>query len=990
MVSLTNSGSFSVLGIASADADLAVHQQVRVSGVSQVARGLNALATIDNSGTITVAGSAQGTAVGSVSNYVAASGLNQTAWGPESVVASVDNSGSIDVSARAIGTAETGKATNVAIAGGISQNSLGKDGASSSVTNSGSISVVADAESNGGIVAFAGAYAEGFSQEPLFGTLTATLDNDGDIAVLAGASAVATGGAYASAKATGLHVDAANVVADVLNSGSFTVAASAVASGVSGSAYAFAGGISMTAANHGTSGSFGLISGTIENSGSLKVSAKVDSANSGTVGATATGIFLNSGQIDATVVNTGTILVQAVTANGGDATAYGVHAVNWYDPAVDGDAVFTFTNDGGTIVVRESVDGGTTWQRGNAIDLTEAPNSSVVNLLGDGAIYGNIAIQDGDVINVEDGTTLFDGIINPGSMPAGGITAADLDTGLSGPGTLNIDNGGNLELVSGNSVAAMDDGPSYVFVDTLNIGADGTITYDLPAVSGNAAVGTYPQVFTDVANLDGSLIASIQPANGLFADAFYDNVIDANVRNGEFESCGLAGPYTNSLLLDLQCVYDSKANVDLQLSRTEFGAVAGLNANGVAVGEGLECIYDVALTGGVADMLSDLFLFTDAANYNVALNMLSGSVYANYLNSFASLGVHENDLVDHATNCEMPALAGSVLECRSGGPIHVWGQLDYQTRKADGDIEAGDSRSKRFTGLLGIDANVGNAAIVGVDAGYLSNHFRDHQFGDTAKGDGWTVGAYAVYDPGTFFVKGVTTYSSLNGDATRHINFAGLAPGAAFAANPTGDPDVNMWTAGLHGGARLPMGASSVVTPYLNLDYVHAHMKGFTEDGGNGAGLTVEGANSNHAFATGGVKWATQMGGVVPEVNLGYRYRFGDQRSDFRAFFNGDSDCDFGIVSAAQKKGTFLAGLSVGGKVGPVDLRIGYEGEFNGDVTSHSGNFKVVLPLGGHAAPPPPAPVAAPPPPPPAPVVEQPAPPPPPPPAPVERGERGQ
>ena len=69
-----------------------------------------------------------------------------------------------------------------------------------------------------------------------------------------------------------------------------------------------------------------------------------------------------------------------------------------------------------------------------------------------------------------------------------------------------------------------------------------------------------------------------------------------------------------------------------------------------------------------------------------------------------------------------------------------------------------------------------------------------------------------------------------------------------------------------------------------------------------------------------------------------------------------DDACDFDIVSAAQKRGTFLAGLSVGGKMGPVDLRIGYEGEFNGDVTSHSGNFKFVLPLGGHAAPPPPPP----------------------------------
>ena len=128
-------------------------------------------------------------------------------------------------------------------------------------------------------------------------------------------------------------------------------------------------------------------------------------------------------------------------------------------------------------------------------------------------------------------------------------------------------------------------------------------------------------------------------------------------------------------------------------------------------------------------------------------------------------------------------------------------------------------------------------------------------------------------------MKGVTTYSSLNGNSTRHINFAGLATGATFAATPTGSPDVKMWTFGLHGGARLPMSATSVLTPYLNYDYVNAKLDGFDENNGNGAGLTVDSSKSNHSFLTGGVKWATQMGGVVPEVNLGYRYRFGSSYS---------------------------------------------------------------------------------------------------------------
>jgi hypothetical protein len=136
------------------------------------------------------------------------------------------------------------------------------------------------------------------------------------------------------------------------------------------------------------------------------------------------------------------------------------------------------------------------------------------------------------------------------------------------------------------------------------------------------------------------------------------------------------------------------------------------------------------------------------------------------------------------------------------------------------------------------------------------------------------------------------------------------------------------------------------------------------------------------------------MGGLVPEVNLGYRYRFDDERSYFTAQFDdglSSTPCWFDIGSASADRGTFLAGVSIGGKIGPADIRIGYEGEFNSDITSHSGNSKVVVPLGGRKAPPPPV-VEAPPPPPP-PVVAPPPPPPPPPPRPpprVEGGERGQ
>ena len=600
------------------------------------------------------------------------------------------------------------------------------------------------------------------------------------------------------------------------------------------------------------------------------------------------------------------------------------------------------------------------------------------------------------MISVESGTTYFDGIINPEFVPAGGFTELDLDnSAIAGTGDLIIQNDGNLILADPRLTGDPDtyDGPAYAIVENFTVATDGTITFELqPEASGTQPVGTYPQVYAVNADLQGTLVADITPAGGLFFDDyFWDNVIDAKFRTGGFDGaqCQLGGAFSGSLLVELDCIEDGNANIDLALTRNAFDSVDGLNQNGASVGAGLECIYDPTLTGGMADLLADLFLFTDPVNFNTALNQLAGEGYANYLQSFPSLGVHYNDLIDRATNCEIPALAGSILECRASAPLHLWGQLDYQWRKADGDDEAGTAKAKRFSGLIGVDANFGGNAIVGASLGYVTNNTRTGRFDEDVDGDGWQVGLYGAYDPGAFYVKAMTTYTWMDGDSERSIDFTGLAPGASFGGNLSGDPDVNMWTFGLHGGYRIAMGGTSVITPYLNYDYVNAKLKSFTESGTDGANLTVLGGRAKHSFLTGGVKWATQFGGVVPEVNLGYRYRFGDKRSSFDAAFLGDTSCDFEVISAAQKKGSFLAGVSVGGKVGPVDLRIGYEGEFNNDVTSHAGNFKIVIPLGGRAAPPPPpAPVMAPPPPPPAP--EMAPPPPPPPPAPVERGERGQ
>ncbi|HSR00620.1 MAG TPA: hypothetical protein VLM36_11995, partial [Sphingomicrobium sp.] len=723
-ITLDNSGTLDVLATATAKADGRAFGEAGIFRAIWQSAFASGAATADfvNSGTVMISANAHGvgTGDGNVGRAIAVvvPAIFQAASGSEGSLATINNSGKIDVRAIAHAIGGVG-APAIAQADGIAQ--YAADGTASFV-NSGSLSVFASAHAHAtGSSAFAGVRAQGVLQNGYGGK--AIFHNSGDLAVEAVAQASGAGGSE-DGTATGYYVRGDRATLDVDNSGKIDVAAIGKAPDLS---LMHALGIRADAIGGSASSATqqALISGNIVNSGTLHVVASAAGggpAVSVTSGgghftywqssASAIGISSYAGVDTSTITNKGKISVDAVTADGGRAVARGVliQGNGTGLPAAPGDQ-FTFTNDGGTIIVRQSGDGGKTWQRGTAIDVSSAPNKSVINLVGQGTIYGDIALAAGDEINVRQGTTWFDGVINPSLEPAGGITGAALDSGLHGVGTLTIGDGGNLVLADPRLTgpANMYDGPAYALVDTLTVASDGTLTFELqPSAGGAQPVGSYPQVFADTANLGGKLVADITTANGLFADSYsWQNVIDANVRNGTFGQCVLGGPNAGSLLLKLACTYDSNANVDLALTRVAFGAVAGLNGNGVALGGGLECIYDVALTGGAQHLFHDLFLITDAAKYNVALNQLSGSVYANYLNSFPSLGVHYDDLTDHATNCDGLPLAGSVLECRGGSPVHVWGQLDYQTRKASGDIEAGSTRSKRFTGLLGVDADVG-------------------------------------------------------------------------------------------------------------------------------------------------------------------------------------------------------------------------------------------------------------------------------------------
>ncbi|WP_187107773.1 autotransporter outer membrane beta-barrel domain-containing protein [Sphingomonas xanthus] len=883
----TNSGSVDITAAAIGHGGTMAIAELTGLAIDQFARGSDAEASFDNEGTVEIQALALAEGAGDARAEASLTGLVQSAAALETTVhiTATTNWGQVtDSVVTPVGTGTV------------------------SLTNSGSFEIAGLASAEGGSGdASAAMRVQGVAQSVAALNARAEFTNDGEFIVTAKAEAVAGGAANATAEATGYAASGPfDHAVDVLNNGDFTVVADALADGGTGTAFARAVGIAAA----GT----GLLSGDIANSVDLLVRAN---AAGGSALAEATGIQVGVNADGLNIVNSGVLAVFAAT-DGGDGKATGIGVV---DTGQGGPGTVTVTNDGGLITARVSADSGATWSRGTAIDLSAGSSASVINLVGDGGISGNINLAAGQTINVTGGETWFDGIIN-----------AECALAVCGEGRLNIGNGGTLFLRHASAI----DGPSGAYLEQLDITAGGTIVFELP--TGADPESAYPQIFADVANLDGTLLVRSQA--GLYDDSYlFENVIDADVRNGQFDHCGIDG---DPALLSLSCVYDSQGNVDLKLDRVAFDAVAGLTRNQRAVGSGIEAVYDLDLEGDFGEMVGQLFTF-DEDGYRRAVDQLTGSSHAAYMQSFNAIGVQQNDLIDRAVGCELPMSELSSLACRTS-KVSMWGQIDFANRRSDGDAEAGAYDSDRWMAAVGADAQVGEDMVAGISLTKVTNRLDFHD-GGRWKADGYQLGAYGVIDRGQFYAKAMTSYGWFNGHSRRFVDWS--SSGGSLAGMLTGEPDARLWTLGARFGYRVPLGGASQLTPFINIDHSSATLKGFTEAGLPVAALRVEKSTSSRTAVTVGTKWAGDVGGAVPQLELGYRRLFGDRRATFDAAFADAPGSDFSIVSALEKRGALLAGASLGGKVGLVDVRVGYQGLFDAVNNSHSANFRLTLPLGG-------------------------------------------
>ena len=1044
---LVNSGSILVKSLATATGvSFGLARAEMYAGVYQEANGFSASASLSNTaGSINVEATAYGhakpveahlggnafatAAVGTESGagiYQWAHGQNAQVW--------LTNSGTIDVGALATATATYGVArADARVSRGVAQYATASEStASISFVNGGVFKAHAVATAEGS-TAYANAFAAGVDQA-ISGHLHGedvdhvAFDNkaSGHFTVTANAKADGFNSSQATATAYGLSINGDPLRVTVQNEGHFNVTAMATG----GLASANAHGITIrdtadvTAATTGGHiwTSLDLLTGTLTNTGSLVVKAVANGTSES--GAHATGISLQASNIGFTLNNSGTIDVSGQTNGSGSVGAVGI-VLNGYSATINGanspaanfDYSVDINNQGGTIIARKSTDGGATWQHGTAIDVSNAPNSVNINLIGrlpgvgdnlgavhNGYVYGNIFLNNTEsdatgTINVLDGETKFDGVINPNAASTGGT------------GTLNINQGATLYLVNQkyNTVVYPNgpvqqsnnyfDGAAGGNVYQFLVNHNGTLAIELNAgpVGGVQAYDSYSHITANTVVLAAGANLQIRPSsyNGLYANSYTYNdvIVSTNDIVGHFTAAAdgslpiLLGTDTNTPLLKYTASYVASvdgdpAHMDINATRIAFGdavsATGGhLTPNQSSVGGGLEGGYlpgqvEPALVshlGGSTLTTEQTKLYAalfseDFATYQHSLDQLSGLQYAGYLQSLNGLTGRLNDLISNVTDCPVYKAALDPT-CQRVGKTRVWAQFNQgRTVKKDGAFDGLGAYGSDQTYLaMGLDYKLSSPVVLGVSAAYVRNDLTfTGNVGGRIKSDGAQFAGYGVYDAGRYYAKAVVSYSTLTAHSTRSVNIPNQqniiqngSPNPGGIATQSGDiaglisgaPKADVLS--LFGELGYRFAYNSIgITPYVALEYTDAKLKAFTETGVLAANLAVADSSQNRTSSELGVRIGGSMGKISPELNIGWRHQFGSKYATVNSSFDGLANSDYTVQSALEKPDSAFVNLGLSAVLGKnVVGKIGYQGRFNGDNNSNAGTATLIVSFGG-------------------------------------------
>ena len=896
----------------------------------------------------------------------------------------------------------------------------------------------ADLTDNGN--ASAQAFANGLNQMYLDnGQTTMRLDNSGDLVATAFAEAdgyddgaMAVGRGYyaynilnAFSKKNSLNLDFENYEEGVISGTAGATAntdAKALAAGVwievGEDAYIEGNGlnaglISASAYAEGTEGyadAFGMVlisdvarASTMTNTGVIEALARGVNPSATAVAVASKGRIVGPEVVDepeAVIRNSGGVIVAGIIAGPAPLAVEGPegetilrgNAFNLTGfTSVSRDITFddiTYGAAPGATVV--NLRGGEAGSAGKAfVETNDAVSDEVADAFADAAsygyVFGNILLTEDDRIEVTDGVTLFDGVINTDKMIMGNGDPEPVEYDAE----LTINNGGTLVMLQNNN-----EGASRGFVNELNIGnngsgepralTSGTLAYELTS---STESGKYSQIFVNRADLENGKFLAVYQA-GMYADKLiYENIIDAQDLDEvaptglEGDAPGLYGKFAsvedNSVLLETKALYEYLdetdnvgQNVDLVTTRTGFGDVAGLTRNQRATGDGIEKVYDPAKMpkGAFSDLVASMFTVSDEKSYNDFLDQLSGAEYAQQLQSVLWSTRALNRVITERMECTDGSTGGTQTSsaklgdttvmptadapmqstgCFEPGEASVWMRGFGQWTALDGDDEAPGLDETQYGILFGADYSFDENWFAGIAGGYFNANGDFENWGGRSGGsseyDGLQIAAYGGYDNSSYYLRGVLAYGNYDGSVDRDIDTTGFVQGRGVTGSLSGDPSSDVLSFYGETGYRFAVGGAGNITPFAGLSLASATLEGFTEDDedGTGAALKVDDSDADSVASVLGLRLDADMamssGVFTPSVSVAWMHEFGDTEQTVDASFAEAPGSDFSVIGSEVARDSVLVDAGANFSMDDTfDLGLFYNGQFNENYSSNA------------------------------------------------------
>ena len=335
-----------------------------------------------------------------------------------------------------------------------------------------------------------------------------------------------------------------------------------------------------------------------------------------------------------------------------------------------------------------------------------------------------------------------------GTLATGGLTVAN-GAVLSGSGTITVADNGILAVSSGATLAPGNSPGTLMVNGSVTLASGSTMAVDIDGASWSAGggAGSYDRlVVNGTVTLGGTIVPTLRGITGAATNSYTPalgsryTVVSATAVKGRFDTVvqpasGLAA----NTRFDALYTDTTAQLVVTPVSFGSLGATSGWNSNTRATATALDSLRGNAANGGLFNSLYGL----DAAGYERAFSQISGQIYADALQGYASAANTALGTVRDQLN------QGGYVGARGEQGVQLWMRY-INSHEAPGESARGNGNSATTRGFIAGATLVNTPRLrFGVAGGYTHTRINTG-FGAEASGAGAVGYLYGRYAPSAF------------------------------------------------------------------------------------------------------------------------------------------------------------------------------------------------------------------------------------------------